>query len=79
MSGHELAHRKAAAWCEENGYSVGEMCGPQPIGIMRGEWQIAKWRNLTKREQDQLDGTITGNFRDGPVKVTIFATPGAST
>jgi hypothetical protein len=61
----------AKAWCKENGVSYGSSCAMSPTGLMRGEYQIAKWRNLSTSERESLDGTMTGNFREGPVTITL--------
>ena len=61
----------AEKYCNENGISYGSMCSPYPIGLIYGEVVIAKWRNLTKKERDLVDGTITGDFRNGPLTLTI--------
>lgn len=63
----------AEKWCRENGYSVGSMQRDDPIGILRGDVCIAKWRHLTKAERDALDGTIEGDKRNGPVYVHLRA------
>jgi len=68
------AYYDACGWLKENGYSYGSMCGHEPIGIMKGNYCIAKWKNLTKQEQKSLDGTMTGEFREGDVKITIKTT-----
>lgn len=66
------AHSAARSWCRENGYSVGTMCGPDPIGIKAGSWTIAKWRNLKTTERAGLDGTMTStDWREGSVTVEI--------
>lgn len=61
----------ARRWCRENGVSYGIPCAGSPIGLMRGIHAIAKWRNLSMTERKQLDGTIEGNFRDGPVVLRL--------
>jgi hypothetical protein len=66
------AYHAACRWCNENGFSTGSMCGHQPIGILRGDAIIAKWRNLSQKEISVLDGKMTGDMRNGPVTVTIF-------
>lgn len=65
------AYWAAEAWCQENGISVAPMCYPYPTGLMRGNFSIAKYKNLTQKEIRTLDGTITGDFRDGPVFVEL--------
>ena len=69
--GDFCAVNNARDWLKNNGYSYGSMCMDMPIGILKGNWTIAKWRNLTAKERNQLDGQITSkDFRAGPV--TIF-------
>lgn len=73
QEGEFQAYYAACAWCEENGYSHGSMQRDAPIGILRGDWIIAKWRNLSAEERQQLDGTITRieTFREAPIHVVI--------
>ena len=62
----------ARDWLSEHGYSYGSMCMDMPIGILKGEWSIAKWRNLTGKEREQLDGQLTSkDFREGPVVLRL--------
>lgn len=63
------ATRDAEAWCEAMGLSVGAMQAHAPRGLLFGDYDIAKWRNLTKAERKALDGQMTGDFRNGPVYV----------
>jgi hypothetical protein len=63
----------AERWCAENGYSVGPGCVGSPRGLLRGDWLIAKWRNLTKQERAELDGQMTGDMRSGPVTIRVKA------
>lgn len=65
------AYNEAKKWCNNNGYSVGSMCGPEPIGLKKGEHYIGKWRNLSQKDLNELDGTMTGNMRDGPIVIEI--------
>lgn len=63
----------ACGWLKENGYSYGSMCRDMPIGILGGDYLIAKWRNLNDAERKELDGVMTSpNFRSGPVMVEIY-------
>ena len=62
----------AELWCHENGISVGAMQGPSPRGLLRGEHEISKWRNMTSKEKQQLHGLMIGNWRNGPVQVEMF-------
>lgn len=63
----------AMQWCDENGYSYAPLCRDMPIGIMKGEWSIAKWKNLTEKEREEVDGRITTNtdWSAGPVFITM--------
>lgn len=67
------ALRTAEVWCKENGYSYGRLQGRASIGIRKGAWNIAKWRNMSAKEQGELDGMIKciADFRNGPVFVFI--------
>jgi hypothetical protein len=71
VSGTFESYYAACKWLSENGYSYGSMQGDAPIGIMKGEWNISKWRNMTSKEQKSLDGVMTGEFREGEVVVSI--------
>ena len=66
------AYKAACKWCRDKGYSHGSMCGGDPIGLIFGDVIIAKWKNLTDAERAELDGTITGDMRHGPVTITIY-------
>ena len=67
------AVRKAEEFCRVLGFSWGSMCRDMPIALMKGDYQIAKWRNLSDRERKACHGIMTSpNFRDGPVTVEIF-------
>lgn len=41
---------------------------------MKGDYNIAKWRNLNKQERDELHGQMTTeiSFRSGPIYVDIY-------
>ncbi len=66
------AYNKAIRWLEERGFSYGSMQRDEPIGILHGDYAIAKWRNLNDQERLDLDGVIKGDKRNGPVSVTIY-------
>jgi len=61
----------AQAWCRENGISYGSLCSPFPTGLLFGDYVISKWRNLSKQERDDLHGTMSGEFREGPVIIEL--------
>ena len=66
------APRSAELWLKEKGYSVGAMQGSAPRGILKGEFLIAKWRNLNAHDRNVLDGQLTGDSRSGPITVEIY-------
>ena len=66
------AFGKAEDWCKENKISMGSMQRSDPIALMRGEWNISKWRNISATERKSLDGTLTGEKRSGPVTIQMF-------
>jgi hypothetical protein len=61
----------ARQWCTDHNVSVGSMQRDDPMGLLYGDYDIQKWRNLSKQEIKELDGTITGDKRNGPVKIQI--------
>ncbi len=71
-TGDFKAKSAAGNWLDDNGYSYGSMQMNKPIGILKGEVYISKWRGMTDREKGQLHGLMTSNdFRKGPVLVEI--------
>jgi hypothetical protein len=56
------------------GFSIGSNERGSPRGIMFGDYDISKWRNLNARERLALHGRATGNMREGPVEIRIFGT-----
>lgn len=72
QQGDFSAFHAAQAWCKKNGYSYGSLARDMNIGLLRGDWIIAKWYNLTPLEIEQLHGYMSSNdYRGGPVKITI--------
>jgi hypothetical protein len=65
------AYHEAEEYCKALGVSVGHMCNPFPTGLAKGEFDIAKWKNLSAKDKQLLDGVIVGDFRNGPVKVYL--------
>jgi hypothetical protein len=57
---------------ERAGFSLGRMQRGDPRGILFGDYDIAKWRNLSARDREELHGVMTGSMRDGPVELTIY-------
>lgn len=71
-SGDFEAYYAASKWLDENGFSLGSMQRDDPIGIMKGDYCIAKWRNLSAADKRGLHGVLTGDKRNGPVTIEIF-------
>ncbi|GFM49014.1 hypothetical protein K5D38_04860 [Pseudomonas cichorii] len=65
----------AQEWLQQNGYSYGSTCREMPIGILKGDYVIAKWKNLTQQEISELDGDLQGDMREGPITVTLKEVP----
>lgn len=62
----------------ELGYSIGSMCGGEPIGFACGEKYdyISKWYNMTGAEHNLLDGVMVSNdWREGSVDIIWFNEP----
>jgi hypothetical protein len=66
-----VALEAAQKWCRENGISYGSTSRTGRVALMRGDYAIAKWHNLTSKEKAECDGVMSGNFRDGPVIVEM--------
>lgn len=68
-----MAYREAEYWCKQNGYSYGSMCHPQPTAIFKGDVYVAKWKNLTSKERNSVDGIITGDdYREGDITIILY-------
>ena len=65
----------AQKWLTQNGYSYGASCVMHPMPVLKGDFLIAKWKNLTKKEIAALDGEVSGDLREGPVIVRLKAVP----
>ena len=66
-AGDFAAVRAAEEWCAKYGLSVGPMQRGEPRGILFGDYDIQKWRNLRQADKDALHGMMTGDMRNGPV------------
>lgn len=66
------AMRAAEEWLDSLGYSYGPTDRTHKRGILRGDYIIAKFHNLTKTEITQLDGIMWGDNRNGPITVEIY-------
>lgn len=66
----------AEAFLSSAGFSVGRMERGSPRGVMFGDYDIQKWRNLDAQDRAELHGEMlapTGSSRNGPIKVVIRA------
>lgn len=60
----------ARHWLTQNGYSVGSGQADAPAGILKGDYLISKMRNMTKKEQSELDGHLyTGHSQDAKIVI----------
>lgn len=74
VKGTFKSYYAAIAWCTRNGYEDGSMCYPEPIAIMKGEYNLPqKWKNMTLAQRKSVDGLIVADsFREGEVRIYIF-------
>lgn len=70
-AGDFAALSAAESWLNSQGISHGSIQRGAPTGLLCGNFEIAKWRNLSQQERDELDGTMTGDFRNGPVIIEL--------
>lgn len=75
--GEWQAFQAAEIWVEERHYNRGPLMNyGHPIGfvsVFRKDMEfVRQWGRLTKEQRASLDGLMTGDFRNGPVKVVIF-------
>ena len=69
---------KAEDKLRKMGYTIGSMCGGEPIGFADAEKYdyISKWRNMTSEEHTKLDGVMISNdWREGSVDIIWFVEP----
>ena len=69
----------AERWLIGLGYSVGPMQGTSPVGVVKGDERVAKWRHLSTQQRQLLDGRIVQHggfgFRDGSALVALDYEP----
>jgi hypothetical protein len=75
QKGTWAAYDVARQWLKESGYSYGSSSVDGPVGILKGDFCISKWRNMTPKERSQLDGTLSGELREGPVVIRLKVAP----
>lgn len=69
--GDFAAVNAAEQWCSDHGISVAPMQRSAPRALLLGDYTIAKWRDLTTAEREAVNGTMTGDMRNGPVVVSL--------
>ncbi len=62
------AFYNACEWLTKNGYSYGSGCITGPIGIIRGDAYISKYRHLSLNDRQSMDGWLH-HERDKDAKV----------
>ena len=66
------AHYNAVKFLTDKGYSVGSMQREAPIGILKGDILISKWRNLDEQDKKELNGVIIFDASPRNGNATIF-------
>lgn len=61
----------AQDWLDQRGYSYGSQQRGAPTAIKKGDHIIGKWRNLDASDRAVMDGTMEGDFRNGPVTIKL--------
>lgn len=69
------AAREAERALEAAGFAVGRGQRGSPRGVLLGDYDIQKWRNLRPQERRDLHGELTGDGRHGPI--TLWLRPNA--
>ncbi|KAB2781244.1 hypothetical protein [Brucella anthropi] len=69
--GDFAAVRRAEQLLEEHGFSVGHMQRGSSRGILFGEYDIQKWRNLNEAERAALHGVMDGD-RSSHAQIEIW-------
>lgn len=68
------AYHEAETFLKSKGFSLGSMQREAPIGIVKGDIHISKWRNLSPEDILNLDGAMTfngGSPRSGDVVIHL--------
>lgn len=73
-AGDFAASNAAERFLSDIGFSVGRTERGSPRGILFGDYDIAKWHNLSRSEREALHGVLTGDGRNGPITVTFYDT-----
>jgi hypothetical protein len=65
------AYGAARKWLLARGYALAAMQGDAPTLVFHGPRVVGKYRTLTEREKALAVGAVEGDFRTGPVTVTL--------
>ncbi len=65
----------ASKYLTDRGFTIGSMQRDLPVGIALDADYVPKWRGLDRYEKKQLDGAMSGDFREGPVMVYLTISP----
>jgi len=72
QQGEFKAFYAAELFCQNNDISCGTLGRDLPIGLMWGDVEIAKWRNLSVEDIKLLHGRMTSkDYRNGPITLRI--------
>jgi hypothetical protein len=63
---------EARRWLTERGFSVGRMQAHAPTGLLFGEYDVQKWRDLNREDRAALDALAEGDYRNGPITVRLM-------
>jgi hypothetical protein len=70
------AFGKAEEYLKKKGYVIGTMCRDLPVGFAKASVcsDIAKWRNLSEDDIEELDGCIIPHpgFREGGCTIEFW-------
>jgi hypothetical protein len=69
-----VALQSAKAWCNSHNVAYGPE-GSYAIGLKLGECGPCSLTTMSAADQADLDGMMFGNFRDGPVYISLFDQP----
>ncbi|WP_426106330.1 hypothetical protein [Massilia sp. TSP1-1-2] len=68
----EAAHA-AEQWLRDRGFSYGPSQADGPQAVWHGDCVISKWRNLSAKDKRKCHATLSGDGRDGPMRITLCA------
>ena len=71
-AGEWAAKQACERFLSERGFSIGRSQAASPRGVLFGDYNIQKWRNLRPADRDTLHALVTGDGRYGPVTITIL-------